>query len=1462
MFMRSNLRVNTKFPRQPLCIQTTSPHSYVEKQCQLNMNDSKEELIELEDLTSPIKEKPKKLMASKRRKKAPKSNTTYSVTSGGSATVSLDDDSIVNMFSVNAKTYSRSRASSSDQRTISEISDDVFLVKPESKQSTSGNSIKRNYKDKISEHLKKIKEKAINSSDLARSRLPIERIRRESEQIDVEIDNVRSKIKERDNNSKEIEAFFTFVEPKKEEGINSNKSNDQLVYTLPEKLDFSMTLAENECLFYINRKQRIDDSSKRGTAEMCYSDVPQICDSHRNILEQRFCIIEDRRWFDAEGNLNLLENPVTPISLRPSMHQMSDHRLTDYVPSSTNLCEDLTELVVLKENVLNVYLSHLKFHHHPLFSTEDIFAEKLKTTFEDYKAIQEDKTVSNLKARLELLRRRRYEHGDSTSTWNEIRRVRMKYFKESRRYKQIVLTILECWKHVKKIRSVQKYSNTDVKLLIKREKCDYDREKEEYRNMFDQSLEEMMREQGYEHIKEMSEDSIEEKSDGATTIASKDEESRSAKMRNQLRNILKTSLRTPGEPNVILALTNTNTLTEYSDFSKETTRRNVLFSTKFYLKILCNNIEACKTKFLNLNKNFALEVEEIFSLQLFDVPKYLTIEIYEQPKSLLKKKICEINIDVPSEKNPIKLCRANFHVNDIVHYKHEGVGSGVGLQSLMDYYGVKLLNIKDSQLKTSGYLEYGLEWENDEAVEAKDTMQTKMMELDEIVDKSFVVNFEKFGKFDEFKVDEGEQVEMSLERSEGSFFRLNPHLFSFCDISEIDENIRLKILQLRDQKEIEFDGMLVPNRIKEIPTNVLSQYLRRKAGEKPNLKIEVFENLKSQYYFGKKSLQQIHLKIFQLCKSTENNLDYESVVNEKYFIYFHVMLKTLLRNFFNWFRWRPKVNKPLPVLTKDDSDDNPQISKSTVSLTVRLIGARNLPNRKKRTFNDAASEPNEIRPYVEVNYKSMTARSSTSIGTNPLWNEDLVIPLESDHTDYLNPTSLDGIISVNLFDESENEIIKLNKKCINWMGGIDILLSAVCCSDTMSGLFQIKVPYLLTDYETLIEKHKSPNTPQSVYTYLEMEIFVEPSVPKLSPNMEEFPCGDVPYIHEYVLKWNKNFNSSYPHRKFNALVLDSNGKTTCATRFLKPSEPPQINNEEFDVSIEQCCRYVSLIPFTSCNHFYNNIWLSTDQLIGFMLGSVIDHAIALTCYLTALKVDVWLLLGYGIPHGNTAYVFLPEYPNDSAIPAYYIIDVVYNEKYNIMDENCPLQRIFCVMNNKNIWANVQKTDKPYLTRFEFDGNSDWLPLFRDGMHAPTNPVGDKVTYLAADDTEKYEMNLEKQLKKQISKLRLLDRTVWNSGVSSVLANVLKTFELNCMYNRNHHESFSELCQDISQYTVSGFAINTHFTSFSNLMRKIKQIGMHIQKEEDTEFAAAVYIHAYPGRLFSVWIFLINIRNND
>lgn len=72
------------------------------------------------------------------------------------------------------------------------------------------------------------------------------------------------------------------------------------------------------------------------------------------------------------------------------------------------------------------------------------------------------------------------------------------------------------------------------------------------------------------------------------------------------------------------------------------------------------------------------------------------------------------------------------------------------------------------------------------------------------------------------------------------------------------------------------------------------------------------------------------------------------------------------------------------------------------------------------------------------------------------------------------------------------------------------------------------------------------------------------------------------------------YNNSYARRAFFALAIDINGKTTCVTRFIRPIEPPKINSDGFDVTPDQCARYISMIPFTESNVFYRNVWLTTE----------------------------------------------------------------------------------------------------------------------------------------------------------------------------------------------------------------------------------------------------------------------------
>jgi coiled-coil and C2 domain-containing protein 2A len=65
-----------------------------------------------------------------------------------------------------------------------------------------------------------------------------------------------------------------------------------------------------------------------------------------------------------------------------------------------------------------------------------------------------------------------------------------------------------------------------------------------------------------------------------------------------------------------------------------------------------------------------------------------------------------------------------------------------------------------------------------------------------------------------------------------------------------------------------------------------------------------------------------------------------------------------------------------------------------------------------------------------------------------------------------------------------------------------------------------------------------------------------------------------------------------------------------------------------------------------------------------------------------LGKKAWLLLGVGIPNGPTAYVLTREEEQRGC--NYWLWDAASGQKYSIQDSFCPLQKVFCLINDENV----------------------------------------------------------------------------------------------------------------------------------------------------------------------------------
>lgn len=79
----------------------------------------------------------------------------------------------------------------------------------------------------------------------------------------------------------------------------------------------------------------------------------------------------------------------------------------------------------------------------------------------------------------------------------------------------------------------------------------------------------------------------------------------------------------------------------------------------------------------------------------------------------------------------------------------------------------------------------------------------------------------------------------------------------------------------------------------------------------------------------------------------------------------------------------------------------------------------------------------------------------------------------------------------------------------------------------------------------------------------------------------------------------------------------------------------------------------------------------------------------------------------------------------------------------------------------------------------------------------------------------------------------------------------------CLYLSSLPDVFlpRSLCQ------VSGFPIHRPFSEVRPLIEAVHSTGVHTIDISNVEFALAVYVHAYPQNVLSLWIYVASLVRN-
>ena len=402
------------------------------------------------------------------------------------------------------------------------------------------------------------------------------------------------------------------------------------------------------------------------------------------------------------------------------------------------------------------------------------------------------------------------------------------------------------------------------------------------------------------------------------------------------------------------------------------------------------------------------------------------------------------------------------------------------------------------------------------------------------------------------------------------------------------------------------------------------------------------------------------------------------------------------------------------------------------------------------------SEPN--LPIENADPDHVAATESIE-GPHPEWNSNLTLKLKSKVESGFNDRELlesKGTLYFSLFDyagdikqEADNPQrynVFIEHK---YLGSFSIPLLTLFQNPKQEAQYRVDRPvFLIGYYNTTISMfainpvgENTVTTDPQIPTYVTIALTLDPILEIQSKNdADYYPGGEESDLLLAGNKWlNVNVRQNARRREKNIKLWGENlnGYSIFMPRFLTPLRPPGDPLDEN--AYQEAARYVALIPFKIDSQAFQDlpdIWANCQEFLDLRAGDYEEHAILLCNYFNFIDREQkktqfknYLVLGKGVPEGNTVYVLR----RNTLSQEVEIWNAIYGEPYffkrEIMKTNflcipckagtkmdpassatCPLQQVNCVVSDENVWINKQAHENPLAVNFDLNNKRDWMPF--------------------------------------------------------------------------------------------------------------------------------------------------------
>ncbi|ODN05565.1 Coiled-coil and C2 domain-containing protein 2A [Orchesella cincta] len=1018
--------------------------------------------------------------------------------------------------------------------------------------------------------------------------------------------------------------------------------------------------------------------------------------------------------------------------------------------------------------------------------------------------------------------------------------------------------------------------------------------------------------------------------------------------------------RQPGEPILMLELLKNASISATNQLptgsNKEEQRRKMVHKLKVEIKIWFNDKEVYTSKPRSIQPDFSGFLGLSIPISIKEWPECLEIQVID---STMKLNVDHIEVQLPDSKTSIDRChtqRHQFSSDDVVRVSNSGVGCGVPFEIMGKDYSAQY---------PRGFITSRIGWSTDtdgnilcptgleKLLQSAETRESDRKLQQFIKGKSdFDPNDPKNAQWLNMKVrkpEDNQLLEAGLmspqkltalqitEKEEGFDFDERMKEFEFCTMESIEQSARFRLLHLRDEEVPEFRGLkMVPAFERDIPADIFSQYerrlkedMRKRSGTDPSLlkpSRKKFPDDESLYESNRlEKIREMRLSVLHLFENSTKQITFEDLVIEEQI----PDIGTLGLNLMALFQPR----RPLrPTRKERKRVQGSNLIDTKISLIVSIVRAFNLPMRKDTdvglltteslTGVQVSSKRMErgvgnyatVKPFVEVWFQRTTTRTTTALGSNPTWNQELQLNLAVPNDDYsqANLSRMDDLVYFHVYDEVAIDLLeddrrretdihqRLEKR---WLGTISIPFSTLYTNGRIEGTFKLNSPPILLGYEaqgmashfgpSVVGKNSQQN-PSSAFAgkgqgagtpfsnqknaFITIFLTMQPSVTPSSGFKEDSQSGETADMVAHVKTWKNTHEMKFPDRIVRPFVMTSEGDTILCTRFLKPIEPPNtLLTTDIDLmrAMEDMAHYVSLFPCvrdSTLGIVDFSLWFTSDTFISAPGGGIEDHSVLLACFFMHLNVPCWIVQGNAIPDGPTTFVVssFKGLGEDKPISkqlknAVLIWNACTGDYFHSNDNFCPLQRVWAAIGKLNVWAYTGEGERPHQVDWDVGKSKCWSPLFPRPV--PENKIPciqiAATRYKPADQVQANSLaqRIERNLKEVFMKWRTTTKTNWNRYCSATLRRLLPKLEESKLGRSKGSDLGTTAESTVTLHSGSGSTISLneeHLIELREIMTSYQMTGFPLQQPYtnmeciiETVFATGVHTIDAPDVEFAV-----------